>query len=135
VTHPVSVPPVPVITAVRTAPHTGCGYDRLVFDINGVTPGYTVRYVPQVTADPSGKPITLPSHAFALITIRPAQAHGNSGTPTLSRQVQSVNDPMLKGYALAGDFEGAVSFGVGLSHITGIRVGELPARLYVDVQE
>ena len=41
VTRDVAVPPVPVITAVRTAAHPECGYDRIVVDLIGPVPGYS----------------------------------------------------------------------------------------------
>jgi hypothetical protein len=128
VTRHVHVPPTPVIKTVRTAPHRDCGYDRIVFVIAGKHPGYTIRYVAHVIADPSGKTITLPGKRFVLITLRPAQG-------TLPTKVQVVKYPMLRSWVLAGDFEGVVSIGIGLRSRTSVRVGELKGRLYVDFKE
>jgi hypothetical protein len=135
VTHTPPVPPVPVVTALRTGSHPTCRYDRIVFDLNGGTPGYGVRYVSRVTADPSDRPVTVPGggSALLLITLHPAQGHGDTGTPTIATRVAALGYPMLKGYALTGDFEGRVTIALGLSVSTVIRVGELPGRLYVDV--
>jgi hypothetical protein len=129
----VAAPAMPVITGVRTAAHPECGYDRLVLDITG-PPSFEVRYVPQVTADPSGKPITLPGHRYLLITLTPAQAHNGSGVPTVTRSVQALGYPVLKGYAVAGDFEGVFSLALGLDGPASIRVGELPGHWYIDVE-
>ena len=134
VTRQVAVPPVPVITAVRTAQHPECGYDRLVLDITGPVPGYTIRYVSQVTADPSGKPITVPGRRYLLLTLRQAQAHTGAGAATIARRAQVLSPAMLAGWALAGDFEGVVTVAIGLHTATSIRVGELPGRLYIDVK-
>ena len=134
VSHSVGVPPVPVITAVRTAAHPECGYDRLVLDINGPVPSYDVRYVTQVTADPSGRPIALPGRSYLLITLRPAQAHAGSGASPVIRTAQHLGYPMLRSYAVAGDFEGVFSVALGLQSTTSIRVGELPGHLYIDVR-
>ena len=134
VTRPVTAPPIAVITAVRTAAHPECGYDRLVLDITGPMPGYDIRYVRQVTADPSGKPVTLPGHSYLLITLRPAQAHYGSGAPTITRPVGTLGYPVLKGYALTGDFEGVLTLALGLHDTTSIRVGELPGHWYVDLR-
>jgi hypothetical protein len=61
VAHTPAVPPVPVVTGIRYAGHPQDGYDRIVLDIQGSgLPGYSVRYVPQVLADGSGKPIPVP---------------------------------------------------------------------------
>jgi len=133
-TRHVAAPAMPVITGVRTAAHPECGYDRLVLDITGPLPSFEVRYVPQVTADPSGKPITLPGHRFLLITLTPAQAHDGSGVPTVTRSAQDLGYPVLKGYAVAGDFEGVFSLAVGLDGPASIRVGELPGHWYIDVK-
>lgn len=134
VTRHVPAPATPVITGIRAAAHPECGYDRLVLDISGPLPSFEVRYVPQVTADPSGRPITLPGHRYLLITLRPAQAHDSSGGATMTRSAQVLGYPVLKGYALAGDFEGIFSLALGLAGPASIRIGEWPGRWYIDVR-
>jgi len=42
--------------------------------------------------------------------------------------------PVLKSYAVAGDFEGVVTVALGLARTTSIRVDELPGHLYLDVR-
>jgi len=132
VTRNFTVPPTPVIKAVRAGKHPGCHFDRLVFDITVRNPGYTIKFVRHVIADPSGKTIKLPGKRFLLITLRPAQAHKNSGAGTLPTKVQVLRFPMLRAWVLAGDFEGVVSIGVGLHAKTSVRVGELHGRLFID---
>ena len=132
VTRNFSVPPTPVVKGVRAAKHPRCRFDRIVFDITVKNPGYSIRFVKQVIADPSGKPIKLPGKRFLLITLRPAQAHKSSGASTLPRKVQVLRFPMLKSWVLAGDFEGVVSIGIGLHAKTSVRVGELHHRLFID---
>jgi peptidoglycan/xylan/chitin deacetylase (PgdA/CDA1 family) len=133
VTHAVAVPPVPVVTGIRTGSHPECRFDRLVFDISGALPGYRVRYVSSVTADPSGQPITVPGSKFLLVTLTPAQGHTVTGTPTITPKSATVNYPMLKAYAVAGDFEGYVTVALGLAAQAQVRVGELSGRIYIDV--
>jgi hypothetical protein len=133
VTHTPAVPPVPVVTGIRYGGHPEDGYDRIVFDIRGSgLPGYSVRYVPQVVADGSGKPVAVPGKRFLLIVLNPAQAHTDDGTTTVTG-VHNVGLPMLRAYAIAGDFEGHVSVALGLNATAGYRVGELSGRIYVDV--
>jgi hypothetical protein len=132
VTRNFRVPPTPVVKAVRAAKHPRCRFDRLVFDISVRNPGYHIRYVKRVIADASGKTIKLPGKRFLLITLRPAQAHRNSGASTLPTKVQVLRFPMLKSWVLAGDSEGVVSIGVGLHAKTSVRVGELRGRLFID---
>jgi hypothetical protein len=134
VTRQVSVPPVPVVTAVRTAAHPECGYDRLVLDISGPIPGYTIAYAKSLTADPSGQAITVPGQRYLILTLRPAQAHTGSGAATITPRARVLGYPMLKGYALAGDLEGVVAVALGLREATSIRVGQLPGHLYLDVK-
>ncbi len=134
VSRPVTGPAVPVVTAVRAAAHPECGYDRLVLDVTGPVPSYDVRYVTQVIADPSGKPITLSGHRYLLMTLHPAQAHTDSGAATILRPEQTLGYPVLKSYAVAGDFEGVFTVALGLGDTTSIRVGELPGHLYIDVR-
>jgi len=133
VTRQVAVPPVPVGTAIRTGSHPNCRFDRLVIDISGAMPGYYARFVTNVIQDASGKPVAMPGTSFLEITLKPAQAHQADGTLTLPRKVQAVGYPMLKGYAVAGDFEAVLSIALGLAGGSRYRVGELPGRLYIDV--
>ncbi len=135
VTHQVPVPPVPVITAVRVAQHPECGYDRVVLDLSGPVPGYSVRYVSEVTTDSSGRTITLPGSRYLLITLRPAQAHSDTGTPTVTTGVRQAGYPALASWALTGDVEGVVRIALGLTGPKSVRIGELPSRIYVDVRE
>jgi hypothetical protein len=132
VTHNPPVPPVPVVVAVRYAAHAPEGYDRIVFDISGALPGYSVRYVSQVRADPSDRPVTIPGRRYLLIVLNPAQAHRDGGSTTVSG-THPTNLPMLKSYAIVGDYEGHVSIALGLDDTVGYHIAELPGRLYLDV--
>jgi hypothetical protein len=128
------VPPVPVVTRIRPGTHPECRYDRIVFDITGATPGYAVRYVSSVVADPSGNPVTVPGggKAFLQITLHPAQGHTDSGT-SISPKSATLGYPMLKGYVVTGDFEGYLTITLGLARAVQVRVGELSGRVYLDV--
>jgi hypothetical protein len=132
VTHNPPVPPVPVVVAVRYAAHTPEGYDRIVFDISGGLPGYSVRYVSEVRADPSDRPVTVPGRRHLLIVLNPAQAHRDGGPTTVSG-VHTINLPTLTSYAIVGDYEGHVSIALGLDDTVGYHVAELPGRIYLDV--
>ena len=132
VTHHPAVPPVPVLTGVRYAAHPGDGYDRIVFDIPGALPSYSVKYVGQVRADPSDRPVKVPGSRHLLVVLNPAQAHREDGAATVTG-IHHVDLPVIKSYALVGDYEGYVSIAVGVDHAAGFRVGELPGRIYLDV--
>ena len=136
VVHDVAVPPVPQLLRIRSAAHPDEGYDRIVFDIDGALPGYTVRYVDEVRQDPSDLPVNVPGRRYLVITFTPAQAHTDAGQSLISPQRRTLDYPMMRGYVLVGDFEGYVSVAIGLDDVVGFRVGELPGqpgRIYLDV--
>jgi hypothetical protein len=135
VTHRLAVPPVPVIKAVRVAQHPECGYDRVVLDVGGPVPDYSLRYVAAVVGDASGREITIPGERYLLITLRPAQAHSEAGVPTVVTGVHNPAYPALASWVLTGDGEGVVRIALGLAAPTSIRTGELPGRIYIDVKE
>jgi hypothetical protein len=130
------VPPVPLVIGIRSAPHPDQGFDRIVFDIDGPLPSYTVRYVDEVREDGSGRLVTMPGRRYLLIVFDPAQAHTEEGTALVIPTRRTLDYPMLRGYVLVGDFEGYVSVALGLDDVVGYRVGELPGnpgRIYLDV--
>lgn len=133
VRHTPKVPPVPIVSGIRYAAHPAEGYDRVVMDIRGGIPGYTVKYVSEVRADGSGKRIYVPGAYHLLIVLNPAQAHTASGAATV-RGVHRTDLRMLESYAVAGDYEGYVSIALGLNGKKGYRVGELSGRVYIDVR-
>ena len=133
VVHNPAVPPVPVVTGVRYAAHPQEGFDRIVFDIPGALPGYSVKYVSKVVADGSGKPVSVPGSYYLLIVFTPAQAHRDNGTATISG-THRVDLPMIESYAVVGDYEGYVSVALGLNGKAGYHIAELSGRVYLDVQ-
>lgn len=109
-------------------------FDRFVVRTRFATPGYDVRYVTQIIADGSGNPVSLLGTKRIRIVIRQARGHTQGGTNLLP----GVLTPLcanLRQMKRAGDFEGVVSFGLGLRRKTGFRVFRLtnPARIVVDV--
>jgi hypothetical protein len=133
ITRHFAVPPVPVITAVRTGTHPECGYDRIVFNIGGQLPDYDIRYVRKGAAAAVGPVRAFPGRWYLLITIHPAQGHSGSGASTIARPSADTGYPVLRGYAVTGDFDGVLSVAVGLAKPAAFRVGRLAGRLYVDV--
>jgi hypothetical protein len=132
VTHSPPVPPVPVVTGIRYAAHPKEGYDRIVLDIPGRLPGYSVKYVPEVRRDGSGEVVTIPGKAFLLIVLNPAQAHRDDGTPTVTG-THRTGLTGIQAYAVVGDYEGYTSIALGISGVRKFHVGELSNRLYLDV--
>lgn len=102
-----------------------------MFDFAGPLPGYDVRYVNQVIADGSGQVVSMPGRRYLQIVFTPAQGHDDAGH-AVTRRV-NYDFPMLKGYVVAGDFEGVFTVALGLDDVVGFRIGELPGLIYIDV--
>jgi hypothetical protein len=112
------------IYLVRAGQHP-C-YDRVVFDINGPAPaGYAVRYVPQMTSDPAGKPVPVPGGAVLQVVVRApiwgtdTQGHQPMRQPpvvgeNLVSPAQIAGWDALRAVKFAGSFEGQTTFAVGV---------------------
>ena len=114
---------------------TGCHrtFDRFVVRTRSGTPGYVVRYVRRIVQDGSGRIIPIRGSKRIRVVIRNARGHTEGGTNLLPR-VRTPLCPNLRQVKDAGDFEGTVSFGLGLRRKTGFRVFRLPGRIVVDVR-
>ena len=131
VRHDIAVPPVPRVVGIRSATHAA-GYDRVTVDLSGGIPGYEVGYVDSPIAETSGEPVSMPGRRYLQIRLAPADAHDDSGKPTVGR-ARTLGLPMVEAYAVTSDVEGIVTIVLGLEDVVGFRVGELPGRIYVDV--
>jgi hypothetical protein len=109
-------------------------FDRFVIRARFATPGYDARYVPRIVADPSGRPVELLGTRRIRIRLNLAAGHDNRGRNLLAGTL-TPRCPNLLQVKKAGDFEGTVSFGLGLAHMTGFRVFRLtnPTRTVIDV--
>lgn len=138
VTHPVQVPisppgpPLPILVEIRVGDHVAEGFTRITFAFHGATPSYEVSYLPAVPAEGTDDPVRLPGNAFLRIRFDQAQAHDEGGRSTIIAAPPSeLGYPTLRGYAFAGDFEGYLSYGLGLRTAVGsdqalpVRLGEL----------
>lgn len=114
------------ITNVRAGRHA-C-FDRLVIDLRGKAPGYTVKYVNTFTGQASGLPIPLRGGAKIAVTAN-APAYTASGTSSYApkNRAEVVN---VAGYttfrqvAWDSSFEGYTSLGLGVR-------ARLPFRVFV----
>jgi hypothetical protein len=119
-----------VLSGIRYAAHDG--FDRVVLDIPGAPPGYSVTYVTEVRRDGSGAPVSLPGKAFLLITLHPAEAHRANGAPTVTG-IHRTGLAGIQAYAIVGDYEGHVSVALGVKGVQKYHVGELTDRIYLDL--
>lgn len=127
---------VPTLRKIRAAHHPG--YDRLVFEFSGPLPERTrVRWVDRVIADGSGKRVRVAGNAFLEVSMFPVRAHTGDGDRTYGRKRRAYDLPNIATVVNSGDFEGVVSFGVGLMKRTSIkRTMRLrnPSRYVIDVR-
>lgn len=129
-----AVPPVATLTEVRIAEHAG--FDRVVFEFTDNIPGFRIEYVdPPITADPSDMPVEIGGNVFLKIVLKTAQAHDESGNSTISGRELKPGRPSVVEAEQTGDFEGYVSWVLGLTEEQDFRVSELsgPYRIVVDV--
>jgi hypothetical protein len=110
-------------------------FDRFVVRARFVTPAYRARYVRRIVSDGSGDPVALPGTKRIRVLFPEARAHRESNGSALVPRVLTPGCPNLRQIKLAGDFEGVVTFGLGLRRKTGFRVFRLtsPARVVIDV--
>jgi hypothetical protein len=123
------------LTAVRAGQHSG--YDRVVFQFSGGLPAYHTAYVSSVLQDPKGTPVPLPGQAYLRVVFHGATGwcadppHQTYPGPA----VLSPYYPTLLMVSAAGDFEGYLSFGIGLAAQASYHVSRLasPDRVVIDV--
>jgi len=117
------------LTGISVGRHPA--FDRIVFRFSGEIPGYRIQYTNQVGTDPKGDQVPLPGRTFLRIVFFPASGYQSYRGP----HVISPDYPTLLQLRTAGDFEGYLSFGAGLSSRTGFHVRTLtqPDRVVVDV--
>ena len=111
------------------------GYDRFVLQFDSIVPTYTVKRQakPVFTLGGSGQTVTLSGTAGILVSV-----HSATGATTFTGSTDLVHSDfqVLKEARQTQDFEGYVSWGLGVSSATCMRVFTLsdPARLVVDLQ-
>jgi hypothetical protein len=122
----------PLLVGIRAAAHPT--YDRLVFDFTGSGPtSVSVAWVNQLTGDPSDLPVPVAGRAFLRVVLRGVDAHDDTGStaPTkISFDLKNVITAVS-----AGDFEGVVTYGIGLAAKTSYTTMRLtsPTRFVLDI--
>jgi len=119
------------LTQVRAAEQIG--FDRLVLQFDTRVPSYTVKRQakPIFKGGASGQAITLNGVAGVLVQIHSASASGTYTGPT---DITHSDFQVLVEAKVVEDFEGYLSWGVGLSKPACLRAFTLsdPARLVID---
>ncbi len=121
---------------VRAGGHEG--FDRIVFEFEGALPPYRVEFVSApITGCASGLEEEVAGDAFLQVRFSPAAAHDiDTGEPTFEPLELTPGLPVLLEAQSVCDFEGVVTWVMGLSEETDFRVFDLeePYRLAIDVE-
>ena len=98
--------------------------------------GVPVQYVPRVIHDGSGDVVQLRGTRRLRVILRPARAHTEAAGAALVPNVVNANCPQLLQVRSAGDFEGVVTYGIGVRQLRPFRVFRLtgPTRIVVDIR-
>ncbi len=123
----------PRVVDLRYAAHDR--FDRVVIDLRGYRPGYTIGYTRVLRQDGSGRRVRLAGRQKMYLRLTPAYAHDRRGRPVYDGpRKRAVGLATLRGVAFTGDFEGTVSFGFGLDRRAPYRIFSLtqPRRIVVD---
>ena len=126
-----------LLTDVRAARHEG--YDRVVFEFRGAVPGYLVEYADEpVTEDGSGEPVEINGEHVVLVRMENASGADLSqeSAPQTYTGPNRIDPgtPEVTELVRVGDFEGVLTWAVGLQDEVDFRVSTLtsPFRLVVD---
>jgi len=132
---PREVPGALVLRDVRTGDQQT--FDRVVFEIEGPKlPDYDVKYVAKPLHCGSGLPAKVDGGAFLQVRLSPARAHTEAGASTVPTLQRKVRLSMIREILEICDFEGEVTWIVGLTARKEYRVSTLeePARLVIDIE-
>lgn len=123
------------LQSVRAARHEG--FDRVVFEFAGSLPGYRVEYIDKpVRRCGTGDAVEVAGQGWLKVRMTPAQAHDEKGRPTAGKTEPRPGLPILQQLEATCDFEGELSWVLGVAKPNRYRVLELkdPPRLVVDVR-
>jgi hypothetical protein len=133
VQHSYPVPPLPRLIAIAAGSHPAQqgerAYDRMSFTFTTAFPSYQFSFTKALVADPSGKPVKLAGNGVLKVTFRLAQAHTASGRSSVAVQPPAqLGLNRMASWAQAGDFEGVITFGIGVTWPSSQSNPQIPVR-------
>jgi hypothetical protein len=133
VQHSYPIPPLPRLIAIGADGHPAQqgerAYDRMSFTFTAAVPSYKFTFTKALAADPSGKPIKLAGNGVLKVTFHLAQAHTASGRSSVITQPPAqLGLNRMVSWAQAGDFEGVVTYGIGVSWPSSQSNPQIPVR-------
>jgi hypothetical protein len=130
----VPMPGSAVLRDVRTGDQAT--FDRVVFEFEGTTlPDAEIKVVERPIQCGSGLPVQVAGKVYLQVRLTPAQAHTEEGKPTLTNRGRKLNLPILREVRQICDFEGEVTWILGLAERREHKTMELqgPTRLVIDI--
>lgn len=133
VQHRYPVPPLPRLIAIGAGSHPAQqgerAYDRMSFTFTTAFPSYQFSFTKALVADPSGNPVKLAGNGVLKVTFRLAQAHTASGRSSIAVQPPAqLGLNRMTSWAQAGDFEGVVTIGIGVTWPSSQSNPQIPVR-------
>ena len=127
------------VTDVRAGVHPELGgWERIVFEFAGADrPPATVKYVDQAVGCGSGQTVALQGSAVLEVAITSAQAHDDQGKATAPTTLASPGGTVITGGKSTCDFEGHVTWDLGLNGKHNFKVTTLtgPTRIVIDIKQ
>jgi len=120
---------------VRSARHEG--FDRVAFEFAQARPGYHVEYIDKpVRRCGSGEVTAMAGDGWLEVRFHVAEAHTPSGAPTIAMREQRPALTLVKELEQTCDFEGYVTWVVGVSRPNKYRIITLanPDRIVIDIE-
>jgi hypothetical protein len=128
--------PVPELVRINVGSHPGepgqPPFDRMSFTFTNAFPSYRFAFTDQLTGDPSGQVIPVKGLDILRIVFTGAQAHAADGTRStiISQPVRDIGYRRMVDYALGGDFEGVLTYGIGINWPIPKSNPQIPVRAY-----
>jgi len=110
---------VPKLIAISAGDHPSnpgdIPYNRLSFTFTTGFPSYQFKFADALVSDPGGQIVPLAGKGVLLVTFRQARAHTASGASSVATQPpRHLGFTRMVDWAPGGDFEGVLSYGIGI---------------------
>ena len=136
VAHSNAVPPVPALVGISVGNHPAAAgqrpFNRMSFTFTTAFPSYRFEFASQLVSDGSGTVIPLRGQGVLKIVFTQAQAHTSDGTGStiVSQPARYIGFQRMTDFAQAGDFEGVLSYGIGITQPVLHSNPQFPVRAY-----
>jgi len=106
--------------------------NRMSFTFTGAFPSYRFEWVRELVGDASAQVVPLRGTGSLKIVFTQARAHTADGTRStiVSQPGRPIGYPFMTDFAQAGDFEGVLTYGIGLTLPIVQSNPQVPVRAY-----